>query len=109
MIRLRYGKWRARGSVPGGISATSRPRSAIALPRRVLGRVENVDAAGDHGDRAGLERAVVRGGSMPRARPETTTDARRPRSCASCRAKRQAAAEALRAPTSATAGRVEQA
>ena len=43
--------------------------------------------------------------SIPRARPETTTSPSRPRSCASPRAKRQAAAEALRAPTIATAGR----
>ena len=29
MMRLRCGKWRARGSVPGGISATSSPSLAI--------------------------------------------------------------------------------
>ena len=43
--------------------------------------------------------------SMPRARPETTTASRRPSSCARPRAKRHAAAEALRAPTIATQGR----
>ena len=42
---------------------------------------------------------------MPRARPETTTAPAAPRPCASPRAKRHAAAEALRAPTIATAGR----
>ena len=43
--------------------------------------------------------------SMPRARPETTTTPRLAQRQASWRAKRQAAAEALRAPTIATAGR----
>jgi hypothetical protein len=63
MIRLREGKWRACGSTPGGCSATSRPRSAMARCRAlVLGRIEDVDAAGDDRDRSGLERAVVRGG-----------------------------------------------
>ena len=66
MIRLRYGKWRARGSVPGGISASTSPRSYDRLlPRLVLGRVEDVDAAGDDADRAALQRAVVRGAVDP--------------------------------------------
>jgi hypothetical protein len=39
---------------------------------------------------------------MPRARPETTTAPASPSPCASWRAKRQAAADALRAPTIAT-------
>ena len=33
MMRLRYGKWRARGSVPGGCSAISSPRVATASCR----------------------------------------------------------------------------
>jgi hypothetical protein len=33
MIRLRYGKWRARGWVPGGISASTSPRSYSAFCR----------------------------------------------------------------------------
>ena len=41
--------------------------------------------------------------SIPRARPDTTTRSRWPRSWARPRAKRHAAAEALRAPTIATA------
>src|SRR6516164_43082 len=43
--------------------------------------------------------------SMPRARPETTAKPAAPRSRASRSAKRRPAAEALRAPTTATAGR----
>jgi hypothetical protein len=43
--------------------------------------------------------------SMPRAKPETTTRPSPARSCASVRAKRIAPADALRAPTIATAGR----
>ena len=62
MIRLRQGKWRARGSVPGGCSATSSPRSHMRLlPRLVLRRIGDVDAAGDDADRAAFQRAVVRG------------------------------------------------
>ena len=62
MIRLRYGKWRALGSVPGGISASTSPRSAIArLPVLILGRVEDVDATGDDPDGAAVERTVVGG------------------------------------------------
>ncbi len=63
MIRLRDGKWRERGSIPGGCSETS--KSALgdrALPSFVLGRVEDVDPSGDDGDRSGLERAVMGGG-----------------------------------------------
>ena len=33
----------------------------VLLPRLILGRVEDVDASGDHADRAALQRAVVRG------------------------------------------------
>src|SRR5215831_6359264 len=43
--------------------------------------------------------------SMPRARPETMTKPAAPRSRANRPAKRRPAAEALRAPTTATAGR----
>ena len=76
------------------------------LPLLVLGRVEDVDAAGDDADRAGLQRAVMRGavdarGPGRRRRPASCW----PRSCASPRAKRHAAADALRAPTIATACR----
>ena len=42
--------------------------------------------------------------SIPRARPETIAAPASPSARASARAKRQAAAEALRAPTIATAG-----
>ena len=36
MIRLRYGKCRARGSVPGGISAMTSPRSYSASCRSLF-------------------------------------------------------------------------
>ena len=60
------------------------------------------------GDRPALERPSWAAVSIPRARPDTTTRSRWPSSCARPRAKRQAAAEALRAPTIATAVPVEQ-
>ena len=61
MMRLRRGKSWARGAKPGGFSLTRQPRSPIAaLQRGVLGRIDVVDAAGQHGHGAGRERRLVR-------------------------------------------------
>ena len=53
MIRLRRGKWRAGGTVPGGISATTSAGSGDALAAaRLLRRIDDVDPAGDHREAA---------------------------------------------------------
>ena len=56
MMRLRRGKWRACGSVPSGNSAriAPSPRERLVQPAILLG-IDDVDAAGDDRDRAGLE------------------------------------------------------
>ena len=60
MIRLRRGKSRARGSSPGGRSADDQPDlHHPRLPRLVLGRIEDVDAARRAADRAAVHRPVV--------------------------------------------------
>jgi hypothetical protein len=52
--------------VPGGISAST-PAALVErfLPLLILGRVEDVDVAGDHADGARRERAVVRSAVDP--------------------------------------------
>ena len=92
MIRLRRGKWRACGAVPGGSSATTAPRSAMrAMQRRVLRRVGTSSTPpADDGDGAGRASAPrCAAASMPRARPETTTSPARPRPAASSPAMRR--------------------
>ena len=109
-MRLRRGKWRARGAVPSGASATTAPPSSAmrACSVGVLRRVGQVEPAGDGGDGAAPRAARPRwaAASMPRARPETTDQPGRgqlprpgPPRCGG------PPAEALRAPTRATAGR----
>jgi hypothetical protein len=73
-----------------------------ALPRLILGRVEDVDAAGDDPMVPVSSAPSWAAVSMPRAspRPRRTRVAKRLREL---RAKRQAAADALRAPTIAMA------
>jgi len=59
-MRLREGKCRPRGSVPGGCSATSRPSLAMRSWRSLCcGRMGDVDPARDHPD-ARRERAFMR-------------------------------------------------
>src|ERR1700756_276728 len=55
MSRLRLGKCLACGTVPGGIS----PPRDLPLQLLVVGRIGNVDAAGDDGDRAAVEAAAM--------------------------------------------------
>ena len=102
MMRLREGKLRASGCVPGGCSATSSARAETSScnSRFSGGKVTSIPLA---------MTPIVFGSaptcaavSMPRAKPETTVAPSAARSCARLRAKRQAAAEALRAPTIAT-------
>ena len=63
MMRLRRGKWRACGAWPSGISETTAPSRAQPLVERlVFRRIDDVGAAGEHGDRAGGERALMGGG-----------------------------------------------
>ena len=60
MMRLRRGKSWPRGWNPGGISLTMHAALGDArLQRRVLGRIDEVDAAGDDGDGAGIEARLV--------------------------------------------------
>ena len=71
-------------------------------------RIDPVLAAGQHRDRAGRGRlALCARASMPRASPETTTSPASPRPRASRSVKASPAAEALREPTIATAGPVQ--
>lgn len=99
MIRLREGKWRASGWLPGGCSATSSASCATCSCRSAFsgGKAMSIPLA---------ITPIVRGSaptcaavSIPRARPDTTVTPSAARSCASVRANRQAAADALRAPT----------
>ena len=63
MSRLRRGKWRAVGWVPRAHSATASPDSAEAVVQPgILRRVDDVEAAGQHRQRAGGEGALMRRG-----------------------------------------------
>ena len=122
-LRRRLDHHRSRGQPgddPVAVGEVARPRLGarrhfgdqqaalgnVVLPRLVFGRIEDVDPAGDDGDRAAFKRTVMRravdarGPGRRRRSPPSW-----PKSCASPRAKRQAAALALRAPTIATIGR----
>ena len=60
--RLRRGKWRGSGAMPSGISETSAPsRFDLVIEALVLGRIDDVDAAGDDCHRAGVDGALVGG------------------------------------------------
>ena len=62
-MRLRRGKARAIGGVPSGASLSSRPAVGDRrVQARVLRRVDLVDAAGQHGDRAGGQGGLMGGG-----------------------------------------------
>src|SRR5262245_60665193 len=94
----------ATGKVPrAGLMPEGHFRNERALRQNragefgVFGRIEAVMAAGKDGDGAGRQ---------TRASPETTAKPASPSSRASCSAKRTPAADALRAPTTATAGRL---
>ena len=106
MIRLRRGKWRACGSVPSGISATITPcsRERVVEPAVLLG-IDDVDAAGDDRDGAGVERALMRRGVDAAGQTRDDDEPGRAEPAASSRAKRRPLAEALRAPTTATSAR----
>ena len=59
MRRLRRGKSLARGSKPGGCSVKRAALGDCALERGVLGRIDVIDAAGEHCDRPGFEARLV--------------------------------------------------
>ena len=62
MIELRRGKSRARATLPSGASLITAPRSQSRVVQlHVLRRIRMIQPAGEHADRAGGERASVRG------------------------------------------------
>ncbi len=62
MIRLRQGKWRARGLGTRRLLGDQEPAFGDRrLPLLILGRIDDVDPARDHCDRAARQRAVMRG------------------------------------------------
>ena len=106
MMRLRVGKWRASGWVPGGCSAISTPSAPMRSCRAAFsgGQAMSSPLAITPAVPVASEPSCA-AVSMPRARPLTTSQPARPSSAANSRAIFRAAAEALRAPTIATAGR----
>ena len=109
MIRLRDGKCQRRGPMPGANSETSAPLGGDALGElAVLGRVADVDAGSEDGDRAARRRARrdarrrrsrAPSRSRRRSRPSRTPPRGVP-------ANRAAPAVHARAPTIATSGRI---
>ena len=76
MIRLRAGKVQRQGVAPGGSSEITRPGLADPPPERAVGgRVGDVGAAAEDGDRAAAASRAPRWAqaSIPKARPLTTT------------------------------------
>ena len=77
MMRLRRGKWRASGSVPGGNSATTAPLLAErVVEAAVLLGIDDVDAARARRRPALVERAQMRRRVDPARQARDDDDAR---------------------------------
>ena len=108
MIRFRAGKRHGAARRPAGTRRREQARLADASREpRVAARIVAVDAAAENGDGRPPPASAPRcaSPSIPRARPLTTTS-RRPRARARACGRPGPVREQLRAPTTATHGRV---
>ena len=106
ITRLRNGKWNRSGAVPGGNSLSTTPVAAISAAS-VHVHADRCGRLPTRAPRSCSPCAARRGGRRVHAarQPAHDSDAARSDICPSCSATWSAAAEALREPMIATAGR----